>query len=889
MTRYVTIFVMVLATISFAMSQTTKVSKSEITSGGFTITATAGTGGSITPFGAVNVPTNGDQPFTITADAGNHIDSVLVDGVKTDSMGSYTFTNVSADHTIDAYFSINTYTLTYTAGANGSITGTSPQTVNHGGDGTAVTAVADAGYHFVDWSDASTVNPRTDMNVTSDITVTANFAINTYTLTYTAGANGSITGTSPQTVNHGGDGTAVTAVADGGYHFVDWSDASTDNPRTDMNVQGNISVTANFAINTYTLTYTAGANGSITGTSPQTVNHGGDGTAVTAVADAGYHFVDWSDASTDNPRTDMNVQGDISVTANFALNMVDVMFSVDMRVQVMRGNFNPSEDTAYVGGNFTNSLYATMTDGDNDSVYTFTYSTGYPGDTLWFKFGYYDYSSSNVALESDPTREFIIPMGGGSYSDYFDRDSVYNPPIVVNFNANMWVKIKKGAFDPAADILVVSGDFNSWGEADTLKDADSDSTYSIALQPGDAGTTLHFKFRYYDVSESNWVWENDPNREYVIPTGGGTYEDYFNKDSVFVEQHDIQVSFAVNMELERLSGRFDPAEDTVSVNGSFNGWASKQDILLANPLNTDLYEATFTIRGGVGESFEFKFWYEDNNWESVSNRVYTFTQSDINSLTASISESFNDGSLETVINQNCIIKFTCNTVGAKSSISGNSFPVVNSVWIAGSAQPLQWPGGGWPDADSIKAIRLYDDGTNGDIYAGDMIFSRDITFAAYTPLNVKYKYGINWGDAANNEGGNDNESGFAQDHTLPMSRYMSGATVVDTFGTWATSDLRDINGIGDENSLPVVFGLSQNYPNPFNPTTTINYSLAATSPVVLKVYDMLGREVETLVNGVQQTGTYTLSFSPKNLPSGIYYYRLTTNNFVETKTMMYVK
>ncbi len=139
-------------------------------------------------------------------------------------------------------------TLTYTAGPNGSITGVTPQTVNHGTDGTAVTAVADPGYHFVDWSDASTDNPRTDLLVTSDITVTANFAINTYTLTYTAGPNGSITGVTPQTVNHGTDGTAVTAVADPGYLFVDWSDASVSNPRTDLAVTGDITVTANFAV-----------------------------------------------------------------------------------------------------------------------------------------------------------------------------------------------------------------------------------------------------------------------------------------------------------------------------------------------------------------------------------------------------------------------------------------------------------------------------------------------------------------------------------------------------------------------------------------------------------------------------------------------------------------
>ena len=100
------------------------------------------------------------------------------------------------------------YTLTYTAGPNGSISGTTPQTVTYGADGTAVTAVPNTGYHFVNWSDASPDNPRTDTNVMADVTVTANFAINTYTLTYTAGANGSISGTTPQTVNYGAEWNA---------------------------------------------------------------------------------------------------------------------------------------------------------------------------------------------------------------------------------------------------------------------------------------------------------------------------------------------------------------------------------------------------------------------------------------------------------------------------------------------------------------------------------------------------------------------------------------------------------------------------------------------------------------------------------------------------------
>src|SRR5438034_818013 len=129
------------------------------------------------------------------------------------------------------------------------------------------------GYHIASVTGCSgslVGNTYTTGAITADCTVTASFAINTYTLTYTAGANGSISGTSPQTVNFGSNGSTVTALPQTGYHFVQWSDGVLTASRTDTNVQGNISVTASFAINTYTLTYTAGANGSISGTSPQT-------------------------------------------------------------------------------------------------------------------------------------------------------------------------------------------------------------------------------------------------------------------------------------------------------------------------------------------------------------------------------------------------------------------------------------------------------------------------------------------------------------------------------------------------------------------------------------------------------------------------------------------
>ncbi len=212
----------------------------------------------------------------------------------------------------------NLFTLTYTAGPNGTISGTTPQAVGPGGSGTAVTAVPNAGYQFVSWSDGVLTASRTETNVMANLSVTANFAINEYTLTYTAGLNGTITGTSPQTVSHGGSGTAVTAVANAGYQFVSWSDGVLTASRTETNVTANLSVTANFAINEYTLTYTAGPNGTISGTTPQTVSHGGNGSAVTAVPNASYSFVSWSDGVLTASRTETNVTAIVNVTANFA-------------------------------------------------------------------------------------------------------------------------------------------------------------------------------------------------------------------------------------------------------------------------------------------------------------------------------------------------------------------------------------------------------------------------------------------------------------------------------------------------------------------------------------------------------------------------------------------
>lgn len=90
-------------------------------------------------------------------------------------------------------------------------------------------------------------------------------------------------------------------------------------------------------------------------------------------------------------------------------------------------------------------------------------------------------------------------------------------------------------------------------------------------------------------------------------------------------------------------------------------------------------------------------------------------------------------------------------------------------------------------------------------------------------------------------------------------------------------------------NLPSGFSLSQNYPNPFNPLTTINYVLEENSRVILRVYDLLGREVQTLFSGVQNKGKHSVEFNASRLPSGIYFYRLETPKSVISRKMTVLK
>ncbi len=106
--------------------------------------------------------------------------------------------------------------------------------------------------------------------------------------------------------------------------------------------------------------------------------------------------------------------------------------------------------------------------------------------------------------------------------------------------------------------------------------------------------------------------------------------------------------------------------------------------------------------------------------------------------------------------------------------------------------------------------------------------------------------------------------------------------------TWGEA-LGLATAVGNETAKAKTFGLDQNYPNPFNPSTMISFNLASNEFATLKVYDVLGNEVSTLVNGSMTAGQHQVSFDASKLTSGVYVYRLTAGNMVDTKKMTIMK
>jgi len=268
---------------------------SEITA--YTITAAAGDNGSISPSGSVAIAEDADQTFTIIPDSGYDIVDVLVDGVSQGAIGSYSFSQVSADHTITVEFAVNTYTISAAAGDHGDIDPVGDTEVAYGGSQT-FTIVPDDGCSVasvvVDGVDKGLLTSYTFEDIDANHTITANFAVDTYTISASAGANGSVSPAGTASVEHGGSAT-FTITPDSGYLIadvlVDSVSRGAITSYTFSNVTKNHSLQATFASDTLMVSAAAGEGGTITPSGSIMVNQG-DSLTFSVAADKDYEVHD---------------------------------------------------------------------------------------------------------------------------------------------------------------------------------------------------------------------------------------------------------------------------------------------------------------------------------------------------------------------------------------------------------------------------------------------------------------------------------------------------------------------------------------------------------------------------------------------------------------------
>ena len=455
----------------------------------YTILASAGSGGSIAPSDTVLVSCGANQTFTITPDSCYVVADVLVDGSSVGPVTSYTFTSVTANHTIAASFNLATYTILASAGSGGSIAPSDTVLVNCGANQT-FTITPDSCYVVADvLVDGSSVGPVTSYtftNVQASHTIAASFNLATYTILASAGSGGSIAPSDTVLVNCGANQT-FTITPDSCYVVADvLIDGSSVGPVTSYtftNVQASHTIAASFSLATYTILASAGSGGSIAPSDTVLVNCGANQT-FTITPDSCYVVADvLVDGSSVGPVTSYtftNVQASHTIAASFSLATYTILASAGSG-----GAIAPS-DTVLVncGANQTFTITAdscyvvadVLVDGSSvGPVTSYTFTNVTANHTIAASF--------NLAT-------YTILASAGSGGAIAPSDTV-----LVNCGANQTFTITPDSCYVVADVLVdgssvgpvTSYTFTNVQASHTIAASFNLATYTILASAGSGG------------------------------------------------------------------------------------------------------------------------------------------------------------------------------------------------------------------------------------------------------------------------------------------------------------------------------------------------------------------------------------------------------------------
>lgn len=483
------------------------------------------------------------------------------------------------------------------------------------------------------------------------------------------------------------------------------------------------------------------------------------------------------------------------------------------------------------------------------------------------------------------------------------------------FNADLTALIGTGAghFDPATDTLVIQG--LNWDDAGVVV-VGSRTMVRVGTTNNYVDTLTVTKAT---ADSARWKWQAIPASKFQN-SGYESADRYFTfgaNNAVVVMTASQPTITAVpapsgkniikfTADLSSIiglgsNGHFDPAKDSILVMGL--DWSGGTNVtgnrtMTADLVNPALYSTTLSVyRTADTTTWKFKAYpdsvFSNGGWETTPNYNYVY---DNDSVTVHVLPTMVPAiyPLFAALTSPVTLVFHVDMHNAKNRYNHQSIPLadIRFVGMRGDADFLgSWvtAGGNWVLSDTIGQAHMKvfnDSGIDGDQTAGDGIWS----YTAVVPTGTagglhQYKFAIYYTGADTVNGGSsplDNENIADANHTFILKNSAVPIVLSNTFGS--------LTGVEKYNNLtPQKYSLEQNYPNPFNPSTVIKYSVPQRSMVSLRIYDITGREVQSLVNQEMNAGNYQVTFNASKLASGVYFYSIRSNDFVSTKKMMLIK
>ena len=467
---------------------------------------------------------------------------------------------------------------------------------------------------------------------------------------------------------------------------------------------------------------------------------------------------------------------------------------------------------------------------------------------------------------------FVLLLAGFSYGQPKD--------IWVDWECNMEIEILSGRFAPGVDTVSVRGDFNAWSRFDLIVDPLDPNNYitpySILFPQLEVGDTVTFYKFFYTPN----TWETGDNKIYVL-----TQDDYNNSSALIsrafndatlatVTNQETTIQFTVdcNGAVSYLNGLPFPVINTCHIAGGTlplqwpgSGWPNS-DIGLMIPMYDDginggdptagdkIFNSLVTFPAFT--SFEIQYKYGINYGDGANNGGGNDNEAGIGNNhiieleqfleSAQVLNVFGQMGLHQLNNQVYIpVELTSFTVSIHSGIVSLK----------------------WETATELNNLgfeierKIYDKNTEGD----------------WTTVGFEEGHGTT--TETQHYSFNDDVS------YISAISFSYRLKQVDYDGSFEYSEEVTV----ENSTLPEKYSLLQNYPNPFNPATTIEFTLPQKELVTIKIYDVLGNEVTTLISEELNAGLHKVVFNARGLTSGIYIYKITADTFTQTKKMTLIK